>query len=216
MSYAFFADVLFVLVFLGFTILGFRRGLVKSIARSFSLVLSFTLTFLIGGLLADVLERLFVKPRVYLWVLGAIEDAFESGGNANLNAFISRLPRFLVGDEMRAQLSALLEQGALARASEALSTPVSAALSAVLGYAISFLLSFIALRFLFWGASALIEKIPPLGSLNRLLGGAWGALAGSLCLLAAAFVIKLLFRDTEVYSDTLIVKGFCDCPLLQF
>ena len=73
----------------------------------------------------------------------------------------------------------------------------------------------IALRFLFWGASALIEKIPPLGVLNRLLGGAWGALWGCLCLLAVAFVIKLLLRDTEVYSNTLIVKGFCDCPLLH-
>ena len=55
-----------------------------------------------------------------------------------------------------------------------------------------------------------------LGFFNRLLGGAWGALVGSLALLAASAVILIFFTDSEVYTETVVVRWFCDSPLLYF
>lgn len=221
MSYAILADILFVLVFFVFIAFGFNRGFIKSFVRSFSLLLSVAAAVLFGGILSDVLGDLFVDRWVYQGIFGTVEHVLsENEGGADLQAFFARIPNFLIGEGRRAELLALLENGAKERVtahlSLALSRPVASVLSAVLGYGAVFFLSAFLLRLFARGGTALVEKIAPLGALNRFLGGVWGALAGSVCLLIVAFFIKLLVRDAEWYASSVIVKGFCNCAFLSF
>ena len=51
---------------------------------------------------------------------------------------------------------------------------------------------------------------------NRILGGVWGCLIGVFLLLIVSALITLFFRDSEVYTDTVIVRWFCDSVLLSF
>ncbi|MBE6589985.1 MAG: CvpA family protein [Ruminococcaceae bacterium] len=221
MSTVLFFDILFVLFFLGFVVFGIRRGFIKSFFRSVGLILSFVASYVFGDSLSSLFCHLFVKEWVYQGVYGTVAGILaESMEGMNADSFLSRFPPFLISEDFRCRVAELFSTQTGERLTSALaegiSVPLSSLLSSLLGYVAAFVIAFFVLRMFAWGGTEIAERIAPLGFLNRFLGGAWGALTGAASLLLVCAVIKLFFKGSEIYTDSVVVRAFCDSAFLSF
>ncbi len=221
MSYVLFVDILFVFLFLGFVFVGARRGFFTGFVRSFGWVLSLLASYAFGGAVSDWCDRLFVRQWIGSRVFTTVENAFsEQMGRMDAETLLSRFPFPFLKNSLFDRVEALLskETGArlLERLTELISAPLSEILSRFLGYGITFVLALVLLRVFAKVFTSLAEKVEPLCALNRFFGGVWGALAGSVFLLALSALIKLFLRSTAIYTESTVVRVFCDSAFLSF
>ena len=221
MSVSVIFDLLYMAVLLIFILVGIYRGFIKSFLGSVRLILSFLLAHLFGGALGEFLRSAFLGEWIYGGVHGTVPD-LVGDATAELGAsdVLSAFPEFLIGDSVHSAvdeaISSYSGEMLISAVSSAIADPISSLISGILGYVIVFLLSFLLWKLIAWLGTKLADQISLLGFLNRFLGGAWGALTGAVWLLLASAVIRLFFRGSEVYTDTVIVRWFCDLPLLSF
>lgn len=217
MSLALFFDLAFVLVFMIFIGIGAHRGFIKGFVRSARLILSFVAAYLFGAFL----NAAFLGE----WILGGVRGAVDGmigDAVAGMSAekLLSSFPPFLVTDSVRESVAEAFSEQTGERLVSAVATaiadPIASLVSGILGYAAVFLLSMLLLKLVAWLLTEWADQISVLGFLNRLLGGAWGALTGTVLLLTVAAVIKLFFRESEVYTDTVVVRMLCDSFFLDF
>lgn len=214
-------DLLFLLTLLVFILVGVFRGFIKSFLGSARLILSVALAYAFGGAVGELLNSAliggWIENSVFGFVDGLIED---SASDATAEQILSAFPQFLIGDSSREAVNeafAVQSGASLSLAvTSAIAKPIAAVVSGILGYATVFLLSLLLCRLVAWVGTSVADRIAPLSFFNRLLGGAWGALTGSLLLLTVAVVVKLFFRETGIYTDTAVVRWFANSPFLSF
>ncbi len=77
-----YADIIVAAILLIFAVVGFKRGFIKSIASTVSLVASFVLAWMISPAVADFLILLGVKEQIY----EKVSATLGSGGAESLSA----------------------------------------------------------------------------------------------------------------------------------
>ena len=221
MSVSLFFDVSFVAILLVFICVGVYRGFIKSFVRSARLVLSALAAYAFGGAVGNMIKSIFLGSWVYDGVYGMMAGVVGDGAEGmRAENLLSSFPQFLVGNSVQARVEHALSEYSgerlLSPVASAVSEPIASLLAGILGYAIVFFLCLFLLRLVAWLFTEWVDRIRLLGFFNRVLGGVWGALVGSLALLTASAVILIFFKDSEVYTETVVVRWFCDLPLLNF
>ena len=212
-------DVLFIIAAGAFVFLGVKRGFIQSVIRSAKLILAFVLAYFLGGPVAGLLNSTFIGGWVNGFVYDKVNGLYQGAANMGAEEIASNFPSFLMTEEVKESI-ANASQGEVGEAlvqsvSDSISRPIASLISNVLGYILVFLLSFLLLVVVAKLLTSVIDKIALLGTLNRVLGGIWGALTGMLVLFVAASVIKLFLGGTDIYQATVVVKFFGDSALLE-
>lgn len=212
-------DVLFIVVAALFVFLGIKRGFIQSVIRSAKLILAFVLAYFLGGPVAGLLNSAFIGGWVNGFVYDKVNSLYQSTANMGAEEIASNFPSFLMTEEVKTNIANASQGEAgevlVQSVSDSISSPIASLISNVLGYILVFLLSFILLVVVAKLLTAVIDKIAILGTLNRVLGGLWGALTGVLVLFVAASVVKLFLGGTDIYQATVVVKFFGDSALLE-
>ena len=221
MSVPLFFDISFLAILLVFICIGVYRGFIKSFVRSARLVLSALAAYAFGGMVGDVIKSLFLGTWVYDGVHGMMAGMIGNGADGlNAEKLLSAFPKFLIGDSSQARVEHALSEYSGehlgSSVASAVSEPIASRLAGILGYALVFFLCLFLLRLVAWLFTEWADRISILGFFNRLLGGVWGALVGALALLSVSAVVLIFFTDSEVYTETVVVRWFCDSPLLNF
>lgn len=215
------ADLLFLLALLIFVFVGILRGFIKCFVGSARWIASAVLAYLFGGMLGELLNALVIGEWIRTGVFGIVDGMLKDAvSDVTAEQMLASFPQFLIGDSARETVNAAFAQQTgerlVSSVTDAIASPIASFISGILGYVTVFLLSLLLCKVVAWLGTSVAERIGILSFTNRFLGALWGALSGSLLLLAVAAVIKLFFRETEIYTDTVIVRWFCDSPFLSF
>lgn len=196
-------DIVLIAVLAISIILGFARGLIRSLLSVVIFVLALLgAAWIANAYTQDVSD--WVQPYVEEFVLQEVETslglpaATATAAAPGDNALMDGL-----GDMMQQML-----QSALSAGMTALDSAVAGIVHTVV-YALLFILSLIVLQWvlkLITIPFRLVEKIPVVGTLNRIGGGVLGLILGVLiCFLIAAIVKTIGFIDP---ADTTLFRFF--------
>lgn len=214
MSLALVLDLLFVLVAALFIIVGVRRGFIKSLIQSAKLILTTVITYFLGSPVAAFIKEKFVFQKVYdSWyerISGAYQQANESLNIDEFRTTVESAPDFLLAPEKKAEILGSLSEESGAALVESVSTsianPIADVISNVLGYALTFVVTLIVLTIAAWLLTKIADRISIIGTANRILGGVFGAMLGTIVLVLVAVIIGFIDAEGAVYPNTVIVK----------
>ena len=214
-------DLIFLLVLLIFTGMGVYRGFLKDFVRSTRWILSFLAANTFGGLLGGLLDSALIGPWVFDGIHGAVKDIFEKAGSEiSSETLLSSFPGFIVNDHVREGVTAAFSgqsgDGLITSVSTLIASRISSVIASVLGFVLVFLLAFFLLKIVAGILTKWADRLLLVGALNRVLGGVWGFLLSSLLLLLVSFLIKLFFGDSEIYTDSVLVRAFADSAFFGF
>ena len=182
-----------ILVILAACILnGFRKGMIRTLAAMMSLVVSLVLVSLVNPYVATFLEE---KTSVYEITETKCREAFESLTEKQTETMQQELMKkmgvpetfsktFKIGDDF----------------TESAVVPLAEATAHWSVNGLSFVITFLLLSILFRIAVGLLDglfRLPVLSFVNRLAGGAIGAVQG-LLILWVFFLIVFLIWNTEI------------------
>ena len=173
-----YADIIVAAIMLIFAVAGFRRGFIKSVASTVSLVASFVLAWMISPAVADFLILLGVKEQIYEKVAATL----GSGGAESL----SSLPEAVRDAIMAGQADAL--------------TKTAISVAEICVNIIAFVSVLIIVRILIWilvKTLNLIAKLPVISFFNRSLGLAFGAAQGIL----VVFILMTVLQAVAPMQD---------------
>ena len=205
-------DILFVLVAALFIYVGVKKGFIKSLIQSAKLLLTIVATYFLGSPVAAFIKEKFVFQKVYDFWYEKIDSVYQSASatTEELRATVESAPDILLAPEKKAEILASLseESGAamVESVSNSIATPFADVISNVIGYALTFVLAFVILTVAAWFLTKIAERIPFIGTANRILGGVFGAVLGIIILMIAAVIIGFIDAKGAVYPDTSIVK----------
>lgn len=205
-------DILFVLVAAIFIAVGVKRGFIKSLIQSAKLLLTIVATYFLGSPVAAFIREKFVFQKVYDFWFEKINGIYQSTSatTEELRATVESAPDFLLAPEKKAEiLSSLSEESGAAMVetvSNNLATPISDVISNIIGYALTFVLAFVVLTVAAWLLTKIAERFTVIGTANRILGGAFGAVVGVFVLMIIAVIVKFLDAENAIYPNTAIVK----------
>ena len=206
-------DIAVLLLALIMIVISAKRGLIKSLVHSAKLIFAFIFASTFGNVLGAFFKDQFVYNAVYDFAHGKVSEVYQNAtGNVTPEQIMEQLPPFAQTEEVRAALEGVSGEGSnlIDTLSANVANPVSDIISNALGYVCVFFLSLIVL----WIAAVLITKIadriPFIGAINHILGGVWGALTATVVLLLIASVFKLFFADTDLYTQSVILKFLGD------
>ncbi len=192
-------DVGTAVLLLAATVIGYRRGLLRSLAGVVVLVAALFAASWVAGHLAPVLTG-WVQPLVQSAVWQKLQ-----GGAADLND----LP-----ESLRGAAQGLVDAGASA-AVNAVRSAIYPVIHTVL-YIVSFILARALLGLLARPILRACEGVPVLGGLNSLLGALLGALGGLLALYALLWVLQATrLLKPELISQTKLLAFFAGHSLVE-
>jgi len=212
-------DALFLILGISLVCVYAKRGFIKSILNFFKTILAFVAAYFLGGRLAQLLCDKWLSGVVRGFVYGKINGIYQGATESfDADAVISSLPDFLMTDKMQASLNAAQGSGEqlVESMTDSIATPIASLFSNILGYVGVFLIAIIVLRIVAGLLSAICDKLPIVGALNRLLGALLGLLIALTVLFAASSLIRQFFAESPIYTQTVIVKLFGESPLLKF
>lgn len=166
-----YADIIVAAILLIFAVVGFKRGFIKSIASTVSLVASFVLAWMISPAVADFLILLGVKEQIY----EKVSATLGSGGAESLSA----LPEAVSNAIMTGQADVL--------------TKTAISVAEICVNIIAFVSVLIIVRILIWilvKTLNLIAKLPVISFFNRSLGLVFGAAQGILVVFILMTVLQ--------------------------
>lgn len=212
------ADILFLVVGVGLVLVCAKRGFLKSAIHFLKTVLAFVFAYLFGSKLGQFLCDKFIAAPVREWVYGKLEGLYtQAASSVNVDAIAAEFPDFLLSDEIKANLSAAEGSGEelLNTMTDSIATPAATVISNILGYIGVFVISLV----LLWVAAIiltkLVERITFLHRINTALGAVLGLLIAVTLLFVAASVIKFISAESELYTESVIVKFFGNSALLE-
>ena len=210
-------DAVVVLILVGFTVIGARRGLLQTLAGLVIVVVALVGAGMIAATFSGPAARL-AAPVIQKHITSRVEEAMAVQTDSTPEE---------VGEEPRVEdLLVLLGldedvRGSLAEQAEeqirdAGASIVSAVVESMVGsvaYGVLFILSFLALLLMLHvlvGAMDLVMKLPLLHGLNTLGGGALGLIEGTLVLFLAVWAARRLgiSFETEALAEAHILRIF--------
>ena len=213
-STALILDILFVLVVAIFVFVGVKRGFIKSLIQSAKFLLTIVIAYFVGSPVAAFLKDKFVFKSVYdFWyekINGIYQEANASVNTEGLRNTIETAPDFLLAPEKKAEiLASFSEESGTAMVDSvttSIANPIADGISNILGYALTFVVAFVLLTVVAWLLTKIADRVPFIGTANRILGGVFGALVGIIILTVVAVIIGFIDAEGAVYSNTAIVK----------
>lgn len=213
----FIMDAIVIFIFVLYLARGWHKGLARMAVSFFSLLIAIILAWQLYGYVADLLRAIGVQDNLAA-SLGAGLNAPAQPGNAEAGAYINglSLPEVLKGTLLgNNNYEAYLALGVKTFAeyiSVFLASMVVNAIAILLVFVASFILLKIISRWL--GA---VNRIPLIGTANRILGLVCGALIGYLIIHIVMFVLTMFATGQNAFSnivraieDSMVASWFYD------
>lgn len=188
------AVIAFLIVFI---VIGFCRGFLRIILTTFSLIITLVLVGVITPPVADYIENGTVMgPRLQTRIETYVNDklgGISGSAAAAENKFIDSLP---ITKSMKADLKSgntladYVDNG-VSNFAEYIGLKLSSLIIRILCYVLLFILIFLVIR-LILRISNLINHIPVLGGINRILGAVIGFAEGVIFLWIICMIIMLM------------------------
>jgi uncharacterized membrane protein required for colicin V production len=188
-------DIILALILALCVFIGYKRGLVHTLSKFLSYIISFTLANKFYVLLARVLIRL-----PFLEAMLSEEPFTES---------MTFLDRFsLCFDEIKENIVILGNDTAMANAKLIVDNAVSVMIASAMAAILTFIVAVLLLKLVLWLLDGLITKIPVLKQVNGALGGLFGLLNGFFWtwLVTNAFVRFLLPTLMEKFPNVFVTE----------
>ena len=231
-------DIFLLLLFLLITIISTERGFVNSVWGSVTIIGSFVVAYMFGGVVGEWICDNFVLKYISEYAYGIVESLIEnSAENYNISNLFESLPEEFVTlvENCGADISVLnsqfgssltLSQVELYSFAESVASPISQTLSNAIAIVSIFLISLLIL-WIIGLVVKIIVKIPIIKTLNSLLGFVFGVIKGLvivwiLCVTLSIFV-ESGFMDPETVEvlnnltkESYIFNFFCTFSPINF
>ena len=184
-------DVLLVAVIVLFAVLGYRRGLVRSLAGVGRLILAVLVTGVLATPVSGLLDAKLIRPPVQNYVgerLSAIAARTEGG----VSALYDAIPPFLRVHLSEGDVAAPSLGVAVIRWADTISRAISGAVSSLLGTVLVFLVAFVTVPLVLRLLSSIVRAIPLVSGIDRLLGLALGGAVGIAAVALSSRMIAAL------------------------
>lgn len=188
-------DVILALILAICVFIGYKRGLVHTLSKFLSYIISFTLANKFYVLLARVFIRL-----PFLEAMLSEEPFIES---------MTFLDRFnLCFDEIKENIVIFGNDTVMANAKLIVDNAVSVMIASTMAAILTFVIAVLLLKLVLWLLDGLITKIPVLKQVNGALGGLFGLLNGFFWtwLVTNAFVQFLLPTLMEKFPNVFVTE----------
>lgn len=188
-------DVILALILAICVFIGYKRGLVHTLSKFLSYIISFTLANKFYVLLAKVFIRL-----PFLEAMLSEEPFIES---------MTFLDRFnLCFDEIKENIVIFGNDTVMANAKLIVDNAVSVMIASTMAAILTFVIAVLLLKLVLWLLDGLITKIPVLKQVNGALGGLFGLLNGFFWtwLVTNAFVQFLLPTLMEKFPNVFVTE----------
>ena len=210
-------DAVVVLILVGFTIFGVKRGLLQTLAGLVIAVVALVGAGMIAATFSGPAAKL-AAPVIQKHITSRVEEAMaiQTGGAPEEAGEETRMEDLLallgLDEDVRGSLAEQAEE----QIRDAGASIVSAVVESVVGsvaYGVLFILSFLLLLLMLHvlvGAMDLVMKLPLLHGLNTLGGGALGLIEGTLVLFLAVWAARRLgiSFETEALAEAHILRIF--------
>ena len=236
MNYIF--DIFLLLVLILATAISTKRGFVRSVWASVTIIGSFVVAYAFGPDLGEYFCLDYILPRVTEYTFEIISGMISStAGTYNISEFFTSLPEefVLLAESCGASLEYLekefissiaISQESLYDMANAIALPVSRTLSHAVGIIITFFASVIVLTIIGLIVK-IISKIPIIKTLDGILGFALGIIKGVviICIIcvAAAIFVECEFMNGEIGTffkilteNSYIFRYFCAFSPVDF
>ena len=212
-------DIVVIVVLVGFTIYGARRGLLRALAGLLVVIVALVGAGIIAATFAPPAAKL-VSPFITQRIEEKVEEAMAVQADAGVHmpeaedsSAIGELLSILgLDDDVRGSLTEKVQEK-VRDTGASLAAAVVESLAQSFIYGVLYILSFAALLLLMKvlvGAMGLVLKLPLLRGLNALGGGAVGLLEGALLLFLAVWVLRRMgvSFETEALAEAHILRIF--------
>ena len=212
-------DAIVVVILVGFTIFGAKRGLLQALAGLLSVIVALVGAGIIAATFAPPAAKL-VSPFITQRIEEKVEEAMAVQADAGVHmpeaadsSAIGELLSILgLDDDVRGSLTEKVQEK-VRDTGASLAAAVVESLAQSFIYGVLYILSFAALLLLMKvlvGAMGLVLKLPLLRGLNALGGGAVGLLEGALLLFLAVWVLRRMgvSFETEALAEAHILRIF--------
>lgn len=207
----FILDLVLLLVGAAIVFTCYKRGFFKSVIHFFKTILAFLAAYFWGSGIANWICQKWVGGSVYDSVYPKIRGIYE-GSTESFSAeqALSAVPDFLVSDKLRERLTSLEGSGEelVSSVTEAVSSPIATMISNVIGYLGVFLISLLAISLIATLLDKFIDKLPLIGTLNRILGLALGLMIATAVLLVVSSIFELIFANSPIYTESTLTRFF--------
>ncbi len=231
-------DIFMFLLFLLITIISTERGFVDSVWSSVTIIGSFVVAYLFGGIVGEWICDSFVLKYISEYAYGIVESLIENTADSyNIAGLFESLPEEFIAlaQNCGADISALetqfassltLSSAELYSFAESVALPISQTLSNAIAIVSIFLISLLIL-WLVGLVVKIIVKIPIIKTLNSLLGFIFGVIKGLvivwiLCVTLSIFVERgFMDPDTvevlnNLTKESFIFNFFCTFSPINF
>lgn len=219
----FLVDILIV-VFLLFSLsYGWKSGFIRGVLNRFGWLLSVLVTVYCFRPVSDFLKEKYVFPAVYektLESLRSVSAEFASSRDAMIEAIPERfrnIARFL-GIDLSAAVDTSVSAGGdvLENLATNIAGPVAGILSVIVGALLTILLVKIGLRLVTFIVGEIVEALPIISTLNRVLGVAFSLLLALAVVFATVHLLALVAGDVFHPDETFFAKYFYDFSPIGF
>ena len=236
MQYIF--DIFLLLVFILIVSISAKRGFVRSVWATVTIVGAFIISYAFGSVLGGLICDDFILPRVTDYTFEIIKSMVTANeGSYNVSELFETLPEefVILAENCGANVEHLQEQFAAAVTipeeqlysfASSLALPISRTISNAVGMILLFIASIIVIAIIGL-AVKVITKIPIIKTIDSVLGFILGLLKGVvvvfiLCVIAAIFVeSEFIGGTTETFftsltSNSYLFGLFCEFSPIDF
>lgn len=206
-------DILFVAVGVLIIVICAKRGFFLTLLKFFKLFLAFGAAYLWGGAFGSFLGEKFLNAPIRSSVFGKVNEIYlNTAGSFDVESAMEAVPDFLLTDSLRAQLQSLGGSGEelVNSITDTVAGSLSSVVCSVLGFLAVFLLAFLALTIVYVFVKHFKDKIPIIGVADSIMGGVLGLALAWMLLLVVGSLLKVFFGNSELYTESAVVKFFGD------
>lgn len=203
-------DIILAAVVLIPFIIGLKRGLVGTVMGFISVVLALIISRVLAPYAEPLAQDMLVTPYIHEPLGEYVASELESGEGGAVSSVAAILEKLGIGE-----LDAVYNGEEAASPSEAITAAAEARISEGIAFLGSFLIALIAMRIV----TAIIEavfRLPVLHGVNKVAGGALGALTGLGLGFALAWVLTVLRPTIVAFRPDLFGQALDNSYLLAF
>lgn len=220
-----FLDGLILLILVLFTIIGVHKGLIRSVINLFGTVFSAYFSVIAAKVCAQWVYASMIKQSIISSVSDSLKASAGDGALSTVNDIIESLPDFIKAIVPNAkasiQLQDALDSGinSIAAAVEQLVSPVVTAILSIALTVVLFVLFMVLVRFISRAVTR-VCRVTVLFGVNRMLGGILGLLKGSVLIMLAVSLLRLLSdfgaSNQQAIDNTYLFKLFYNFNIFSF
>lgn len=216
-------DILLALFILTSLVYGWKKGLVRGVLQTFHGLLSLIITLAFFQPISLSIKDKFVFPYINKSVHKAISDAI-GGDIVDAEGLLEAVPDSVksVADVFGLSLDALADSAAKS-GQEAVdmfilgvSNSISQLLSIIIGYAVTVILVYVGLRVCGSLVSVIIEHIPIISTVNRILGVLFATILALFFSWVFVQLIMMLASDSLMIGDTILTSRIYNFHPLEY